>query len=195
MYPSLIEFLSIILFLGCLWHSMRYQEHGFARQWFIAAYLFAIIREVIIQVLFPMYFYAPGMLRLGAAPALLTLLWGSLFYLAYVFASRLVAPTEWVRMGVLVFVITASLILPIEATAAQLGWWIYEDPAPTVFGGVPITAPLVWGGAAVIFYLFFDRISATRLPDRGRMYAMITFSPIIAALHLIFTLALAAVFG
>ncbi len=195
MYPSLIEFAAVILFLGCLWHATRYQGVGFAQQWFISGYLFGILREVVVQVAFPMYTFAPGMLRLGAAPALVVLMWAALFYLAYWFARRFAAFSDLARMGILVFAIAASLILPIEATAAQLGWWVYEDPAAVVYGGVPLTAPLVWGGAAVLFYVFFARIRASRLPERGRVYAMISLSPIIVALHLAYTLVLVALMG
>ena len=190
MYTVIIEAASVVLFLGCVWHAARYEGRWFAQQWFIAGYLFGIFRETVMQVAFQMYFYAPRVLRLGAAPALISLLWGCIFYLAYVFARRLVPVKETAPFSALVFLIGASLILPIEATAAQVGWWIHEDPAPLVFGGVPITIPLVWGGGAVIFALVFRRIQASRLPDRGRMYAMITFAPIMAAVHILYTLAL-----
>ena len=190
MDTAIIEAASVVLFLGCVWHATRYEGRWFAQQWFIAGYLFGIFRETVMQVAFQMYFYAPRVLRLGAAPALISLLWGCIFYLAYVFARRLVPVKETAPFSALVFLIGASLILPIEATAAQVGWWIHEDPAPLVFGGVPITIPLVWGGGAVIFALVFRRIQASRLPDRGRMYAMITFAPIMAAVHILYTLAL-----
>jgi uncharacterized membrane protein len=100
-----------------------------------------------------------------------------------------------VRIAALMFLVAASLILPIEATAAQLGWWRYEDPGPSLYGGVPVAAPLAWGGAAALFYAFFARIRASRLPDRGRLYAMISFAPVIAALHLVYTFILAALVG
>jgi hypothetical protein len=195
MYSGIVQFAAVVLFLGCVWHARYSENRWFAAQWFIAGYLFGIFRETVMQVAFPTYFYDASILRLGAAPALVSLLWGSIAYLAYVFARRLAPPQEYVPFAALVFVIAASLILPIEATATQLGWWVYEDPVPTVFGRVPVTAPAIWGGAAVLFYIFFQRITATRLPPRGQMYAMITFSPIIAALHVLYTLLLAAILG
>ena len=87
MYTSIIEFASIVLFVGCFFHASRYEGRGFAQQWFVAAYLFGILRETIMQVAFVSYYYAPQIIRLGAAPALLSLLWGSIFYLAYIFAA------------------------------------------------------------------------------------------------------------
>jgi hypothetical protein len=193
MLTGIIEVASVILFAGSVWHATQFEGRPFAQQWFIAAYLFALIREDIMQVAFPDYFYAPSILRLGAAPALVSLLYGSLFYLGYVFARRLAPPTEYVPFAALVFVATACFALPIEATAAQVRWWLYEMPRPVIFGDMPVVAPLLWAGGAVLFYFVFQRLSATRLPERGRLYAMITFSPILAVLHVIYTLLLGAV--
>ncbi len=195
MFTIIIEIASLVLFLGCFWHAARYQPSGFAAQWFVAAYVLAIFRETVMQVAFQMYFYSPNVLRIGAAPAMISFLWGAVFYLAYVFAQRIVPVKERFPFGALMFIITASLMLPIEATATQVGWWVYEDPAPLIFGRVPVTVPLIWGGAAVMFYVVFERIRSTRLPERGRTYAMITFAPIIAAAHILYTLALGFVLG
>ncbi len=193
MLTGIIEFSSIVLFVGCVWHAIRFQGRAFAEQWFIAGYLFALIREDIMQVAFPNYFYAPSILRLGAAPALISLLYGSLFYLSYVFSRRLASPTEYARFAALVFAATVCFALPIEATAAQVRWWLYEVPGPVVFGEMPVVAPLLWAGGAVIFYVVFQRLSVTRLPVRGRLYAMITFAPIMAVVHIVYTLLLETV--
>ncbi len=193
MLTPIVEVSSIILFVGCVWHATRFEGRAFAEQWFIAGYLFALIREDIMQVAFPNYFYAPSILRLGAAPALVSLLYGSLFYLSFVFSRRLASATEYAPFAALVFVSTACFALPIEATAAQVHWWLYETPGPVIFGEMPAVAPLLWAGAAVLFYLVFQRLSTSRLPERGRLYAMITFSPILALLHVIYSLILEAV--
>lgn len=193
MLTGVVQVACVVLFVGSALHAIQFEGRAFAEQWFIAAYLFALIREDIMQVAFPNYFYAQSILRLGAAPALVSLLYGSLFYLAYVFARRLAPPTEFVPFAALVFVATVCFALPIEATAAQVGWWRYEMPGPVIFGEMPVVAPLLWGGGAVLFYAVYQRLSATRLPERGRLYAMITFSPIVALLHVIYTLVLEAV--
>ncbi len=192
MLTGVVQLAAVILFVACVWHATRFDGRAFAEQWFIAAYLFALIREDIMQVAFPNYFYAPSILRLGAAPALLSLLVGSLFYLGYVFARRWAAPAEHVPFAAFVFVATACFALPIEATAAQVRWWWYEMPGPVVFGDMPVVAPLLWAGGAVLFYVVFQRVRTTRLPERGRLYAMIALSPILALLHVIYTLALEA---
>lgn len=188
MFTGIIEFASVVLFAGCVWHALRYQERGFAQQWFIAGYVFGLLRETIMQVVFISYYYAPGILRLGAAPALVSLLWGGIFYLAYVFTRRIVPTKEYIPFAALTFLIALSLILPIQATGVQLGWWMYEEPGPLVFGGLPVTVPFVWGGGAALFYLVFQRISQTRLPERGKTYAMISFTPILVAVHIIYSL-------
>lgn len=195
MYTGMIEFAAVVIFLGCLWHANRYEGRWFAQQWFIAGYLFGLLRETVMQVAFQLYFYSPRLVYFGAAPALVTLLWGSLFYLAFVFARRLAPAQATAVLLALVFVIAASLALPIEATAAQLGWWIYEEPGPRFFGGVPPLAPLVWGAGAALFVLVFQRVRASRLPERGRMYAMIVSAPVLAAAHIALTLLLSLVVG
>ncbi|HEX9076838.1 MAG TPA: hypothetical protein VF932_13725 [Anaerolineae bacterium] len=195
MYTGIVEFAAVVIFLGCVWHAVGYAGRWFAPQWFIAGYLFGIMRETVMQVAFQLYYYNPRLVHFGAAPALVTLWWGADFYLAFVFARRLVSPKRTAAFLALVFVIAASLMLPVEATAAQLGWWVYEDPGLRVFGGVPLMAPLVWGGGAALYALVFQRVRSTRLPERGRMFAMITLSPILAAVHIVYTLLLSLVLG
>ncbi|MBI4790339.1 MAG: hypothetical protein HY782_25175 [Chloroflexi bacterium] len=195
MYTFMIEFAAVVLFLGSAWHAARYEGRWFAQQWFVAAYVFGLLRETVMQVVFQMPLYASGIARLGAAPAVLSLLWGSLFYLAYVFARRFAPPDEEAPFAALTFLIAASFALPIEATAAQFEWWVYPGASLVLFGAMPVLAPLVWGGAAALYWLFIHRINKSRLPDRGRVYAMITFAPIVALLHVVYTLLLSAVLG
>lgn len=195
MFTFIVEFMSVVLSIGCVWHSTRYHGRAFAQQWFIAGYLFAIIRETVSQVVFGMQSYAPSILRIGAVPALVSLLWPSLFYTAYHFARRFTASQNYAPVAALMFLIALSLALPIEASAAQSRWWLYENPAHVAFGGVSFVAPWLWGGAASIFYAAFFKVRAARLPDRGRLYALITLSPVIAAAHILYTLILSAVVG
>ncbi|MDE3089123.1 MAG: hypothetical protein KGJ80_07040, partial [Chloroflexota bacterium] len=119
MFTYLVEFLSVVLFLGSVWHAARYAGRAFAQQWFTAAYLYVFIRETLTQVWLQTYAYAPSVLRIGAAPALVGLLWGSVFYLAYQFARRFTAAKTFAPVAAWMFVIAASLALPLEATAAQ----------------------------------------------------------------------------
>ena len=69
-------------------------------------------------------------------------------------------------------------------------WYRNQDPGRTMFGGVPISAPLVWGGAAAIFYAVFSKVNAGRLPGQGKLYALITLAPAMSAAHLLYALAL-----
>lgn len=184
MFTSIIEFIALVLLLGSIWYAARTEGRSFAQQWFTAGYLTAITREILNQVMFRVYVFAPAMMRLGSAPVLVTLLSASVAYLAYAFAKRWIDPQRTWHMGVLVFVITASLALPIEATAAQLKWWLYTIPTMTWFGGMPITAPLMWGANAVILYAFFWRIHQTRLTEPAKLYALIALSPIMAAVQM-----------
>lgn len=180
MYTSIVEFIAIVLFIGGFWHAVRYEGRAFAQQWFLTAWLAIFIRETLNQLIFQVSYFAPSILRLGAAPVLIALLWASVFYLAYQFARRLVDTTQSAFIVGLLFLITASFALPLEATAAQLRWWLYDAPSHIAFGGVPLAALLVWGGSAAIFYAVFWRARQARLPERGRLYLLITLSPVIA---------------
>jgi hypothetical protein len=191
MSASIVEFTALVLFVACLWHAARYNDRAFAQQWFIGGYLYALLRETIMQVTFGVYTFAPDILRIGAAPALVTLLSSSLFYIALQFAQRFSPPQKSRRILALIFLIASSIALPLEATATQAHWWTYgQTPSRTVFGGIPLFAPLIWGGGAAIFYVAFARVRGTNLPDRGKLYAMIVLAPIIAALDVIWILLL-----
>lgn len=190
MFTFLIEFFSLVLFLGCVWHALRSQGRPFAQQWFIGAYLYVFIREVINQVVLQTYTFAPDILRIGVVPGIVGLLWGAIFYLAYQFARRFVSTEKFALVAGLMFVITASFALPIEATAAQLQWWTYADIHHTWFGDMPLIAPLSWGGGAIIFYAVFRKVNQSRLPDNGKFYAMVTAAPIASLAHLLYALVL-----
>lgn len=184
MYTSIVEFIAIILFIGGFWHAVRFEGRAFAQQWFLAAWMAVFIRETVNQLLFQVYYFSPSILRLGAAPALIPLLWASIVYLAYQFARRFVDTTQPAFVVGLMFLITASFALPIEATAAQLQWWLYDMPSRVAFGGVPMASLLVWGGSAAIFYAVFWRVGQSRLPERGKFYLMVILSPVIAVAQL-----------
>jgi len=199
MFTLILEFTAIILFSGCLWHAAKYNGRAFAQQWFIAGYLAAILRETILQTAFSIYFFAPTILRIGAAPALVTLLSPSIFYLAFQFALRMIPPLSPLDKGGeggsramlgLIFLIATSIGLPLEATAVQARWWTFGESAGRVVLGAPIFASLIWGGSAVIFYWLLARVRATNLPDRGKLYAMIVLASVIAGLQVIWTLLL-----
>lgn len=192
MSTSIIELIAIVLFVGGYLHAARVEGRAFAQQWFTAGYLVAIIRELINQVIFQVYIFAPTILRLGSAPVLVTLLSVSVAYLAFAFAQRLIDPRNTAMMLGLVFLITASIALPIEATAAQLRWWYYPDTAQTLFGKMPWGAPLAWGGGAAIFYTALWRLRQSRLNEPGRLYALITLAPIVAVGQLVLIILLSA---
>lgn len=183
MYTNMLEFGAIVLLIGSLWHAVHYLGRAWAQQWFIAAAMFAAIRETIIQVVLQTYIFEARMLRLGIVPLAMILLYPSVLYLAYHFARRLVTRPAWI--AVIMFAVAASIGLALEATAAQAEWWVYTGAPRMMFGGVPLGAPFVWGGAAAIFYAIFDRISKARLSEQGKLYALVTLSPVIALAHLL----------
>ncbi len=195
MFVGIIELTSLLLFIGCFWHAARYNDRAFAQQWFVAGYLSGILRETIMQVAFGVYYFPSTILRIGAAPALVTLLLPSVTYLALNFAQRFSPAIELRKTLGLILLIASSIALPIEATAVQASWWAYQTSSLLVFGSIPVFAPLIWGGGAVIFYAAFARVRATNLPDRGKLYAMITLSPVIAAVQVIYILLLGVVIG
>lgn len=193
MYTNIIEFIALVLFAGSVWHALRFQDGLFAQQWFTAGYLAILVRETINQVVLQTYSFSPTILTLGVMPVLLALLWPSVFYLAFQFARRCVSADKPLLIAGLMFLIAASFALPIEATAAQLQWWLYASPTHPIFGGVPLAAPLIWGGMAAVFYAFFWRARQFRLPERGKLYALITLSPVIAVADVLITVLFNAV--
>lgn len=192
MLTFIVEFAALVLTVATFWHAAKFYGLVYAQQWFIAGYLAAILRETIQQVMFGVYVFAPDALRIGAAPALITLLSPALFYLAYQFALRWASPEKTGRMMALVFVIAASIGLPLEVTAMHAHWWAYETPARALFG-TPLFAPLIWGGGAAMFCGIFARVASSPLPERGKLYAMITLAPVIAAAQVIWILVLSAI--
>lgn len=191
-YTFLIELLAVGLTLGGFAHATRFQGRDWARQWFVGAYVAALIRETLNQVIFQVYVFPPDTLRLGAAPALITLLSGSVAYFAFQFARRFAPPNRPVVLAGLVLLISASLALPLEATAAQMQWWVYLSPAQLVFGAVPVASLFVWGGGAAIFYALFERVRGARLPERGKFYAVVAIAPLVAAAQLLLVVLLNA---
>lgn len=191
MYVFIIEFIAVALLIGGSWHAAHNEGRAFAQQWFVGAYLAALIRETLNQTVFQTYLFTPEAMRIGAAPALITMLGAGIGYLAFQFAQRWVDSTNPSLVAGLIFLIVASFALPIEATAAQLNWWVYSYPSVVAFG-VPMASLVVWGGGAAIFYAVFMRIRQSRLPERGRFYAMVTLAPVIAVAQLLLVVVLNA---
>ncbi len=184
MYVFIIEFIALVLLIGGSWHASRKEGRAFAQQWFVGAYLAAFIRETLNQTVFQTYLFTSDAMRIGAAPALITMLGADIVYLAFQFAQRFVDSTQRGLVAGLIFLIAASFALPIEATAAQMNWWVYPHPSFVAFG-VPLASLVVWGGGAAIFYVVFARIRRSRLPERGRFYAMVTLAPVVAVAQLL----------
>jgi len=179
----IIELVAVIFFIGTFWLAAHSQGRDWAQQWFIAAVMFVVIRETIVQVVLQTYIFQTGILRLGIVPAVMLLLYPSVLYLAYDVARRLFTRPAWVAFAM--FIVAALIGLGIEVLAAQAEWWVYTTSARVLLRGVPLSAPLTWGGAATIFYAVFYRVNQARLPERGKVYALVTLAPAIAAAHLL----------
>ena len=179
MYIYIIEFTALVLLMVGSWHAAKNYGRAFAQQWFVGAYLAAFIRETLNQTVFQTYLYSSDVVRIGAAPALITMLDAGIAYLAFCFALRFVDSTQTGFIAGLIFLIVASVALPIEATAAQMNWWVYTHPSNIALG-VPLASLIAWGGGAAIFYAVFVRVRQSRLPEQGRFYAMVALAPIVA---------------
>ena len=180
MYSGALEFIAIILSVGCIYHAIRVEGRAFAEQWFIGAFFYGILRESFATAMLAMYAYTPQLTFLGAAPIFVSLFHGSLFYLALQFARRFIAPEKIGLTAAVVFPIAASFALPLETTAVQLEWWTFNRAGLLIFGGMRVFMLVVWGAGAALFCFAFARVRRTPLPDRGKLYAMITLAPIIA---------------
>ncbi len=178
MYAGILELLAGVLFIGSIWNCVRVEGRARALQWFLPAYLYTVMREIVVGGFLQSYAYSAQLTFIGGAAVFVGMLRGSLYYLAREFARRFTGSPP--RIAALMFFIAASFALPLEAIAAQLHWWTHPSPRWVLFGGVPLFAPIIWGVGAVVFYGAFARVRRTFLPERGKLYALITLAPILA---------------
>lgn len=182
--PTLtIQLIALALFGACLYHSWTTEGRRAAQQWFLVGYLFALLL-INLLVVTGQIAYNSAMLVIGAAPSLTIMLFPAVFYLAYTVAKAFVEATNLRAMGLMLFLLTAALLLPLDVTALNLGWWSFPTESSSFLNGIPFYLPLAWGSAGAAFYLMVGRIRKIRFRGNGQLFAMIIAVPLVAGLAL-----------
>jgi hypothetical protein len=175
----LVQLFAVVLFSACLFHSWRIEGRRAAQQWFLVGYIFALLL-INLLVVSGQLAYNPAMLVIGAAPSLTIMLFPAVLYLAYSLAGRLTLSTRLRATAYLVFLIVPVFMLPLDATALQLGWWNFPSDSFSFVGGVPFYLPFAWGAAGACFFLVVGRIRKIRFRGSGQFFAMIIAAPLLA---------------
>lgn len=187
MYAGSIQFLAVLLFAACMYHSLHNEGRHLAQQWFGVGYLFALLYQVLL-VQFGVISYSDQMVQFGSAPTLTSLLLPALFYVAY-FIARQMNPGDQVRpMILLIFLLTPALALPVDATALGFDWWSFPSQSRSFLDGVPYFVPLGWGLVGALFYSFIRLVRRIRLRGNGQLYALILGTPLMAGVSLLLVL-------
>ncbi len=195
------QFLAVTLFGACFYHSWNVEGRRSAQQWFFIGYIFFLLLASLLVVIGQWAFYA-GFLTLGAAPSVWVMIYPALFYLAYTIAKFFVDAEDLRGMCYLMFLLVPALMLPVDATGLQMGWWAYPSESIMFLNGVPFYLPFAWGviGAAVMY--MFGRIRKIRFRGSGQLFALMLAAPLLDGLAIllialvqVFVDALAALFG
>jgi hypothetical protein len=162
----LYEFLLIgpllILFLLLIYHSVKTQGTRTTLLFFGLGLFFALLREIIIGLTFPLYF---GKFKIGPISPAIVFGWVFAFYLAHYFAMKITTNTNVenhllvnVALGTFV-VLGISLIM--ETTAPILEWWSWKAglleslPPETLILGAPIFVFIGWTITGATFLTIF----------------------------------------
>lgn len=174
-----IQILAFSLFIACVYHSWVTEGRRAAQQWFIIGYIFAMLL-INFLVTIGQILYAPEMLPIGAAPSLTIMLIPSVTYLAYSLARSWTDPDKLRTMAFLIFLLTPSIMLPIDAAALYFRWWTFPSESLAFLNGVPFYLPFAWGVIGAGFYLMVERIRKIRFRGNGQLFAMMIAAPLLA---------------
>jgi hypothetical protein len=181
----LAQFLAVVLFAACLWHSWNTDGRRSTWQWFIIGYIFAIL-FINLLVVIQQIAYNAAFPVIGAAPSLLVLFLPSTWYLAYTIAKWFVDENDLRGMTYLMFLLTPALMLPLDAVGVQLSWWFFPTESFDFLNGVPFYIPFAWGVVGASFYFMIGRIRKIRFRGNGQFFAMMIAAPLLAGLVLFF---------
>lgn len=179
-----VQFLALVLFAACVFYSWNVEGRRMAQQWFLIGYIFALLL-ISLLVVISQIAYDPAMPVIGAAPSVTIMLFPAVWFLAYRIAGALVDPNNLRAMGYLVFLLTAALLLPIDATAVALGWWSFPSESYSFLDGVPFYLPLAWGVTGAAFYLLVGRVRRIRFRGSGQLFALVIGAPFLVGVTLI----------
>lgn len=179
------QFLALVLFAACFYHSWNTEERRKSQQWFLIGYIFFLLLASLLVVTQQITFYS-GFLTLGAAPSVWVMIYPALFYLAYTIAGFLADKDDLRAMCYLMFLLVPALVLPVDATGVQMGWWTYPSDSPEFLNGVPFYLPFAWGVVGAAFMYMMGRIRKIRFRGSGQLFALMLAAPLLDGLSILF---------
>jgi hypothetical protein len=177
------QFLAVALFVACFYHSWNTEGRRSAQQWFFIGYIFFLLLLSLLVVIGQVSFY-PAFLTLGAAPSVWVMIYPALFYLAYTLAKFLADEHDLRGMSYLMFLLAPALLLPVDATGVQMGWWTYPSDSLAFLNGVPFYVPFAWGVIGAAFMYMFGRIRKIRFRGSGQLFALMLAAPLLDGLSI-----------
>lgn len=160
MYEYLLIGPLTVLFLLLIYHSLKTEGKRTALLFFGLGLIFALIRELVIGIVSPLYI---GAFKIGPISPAVVFGWVFAFYLAYYSVSRLTFNTRFqenlsmkIFLGSFV-VLGISLIMETTVPNPPLGWWKWQIDVsawPTLFNA-PIFVFIGWGFTGMVFLTAF----------------------------------------
>jgi hypothetical protein len=178
------QFLAVVLFAACLFHSWNTEGRRYAQQWFFIGYIFSLLLLSLLVVLQQLAF-DEAFLSIGAAPSLAVMFYPAILYLAYTLAKIFADETDLRAMMYWMFLLTPALLLPLDATGVQLRWWTYPSESLDFLNGVPFYLPFAWGVMGAAFMYMMGRIRKIRFRGSGQLFAMMIAAPLLDGLMIL----------
>jgi hypothetical protein len=178
------EFLAVVLFAACLFHSWNTEGRRYAQQWFFIGYIFSLLLVSLLVVIQQLAFNEM-FLTIGAAPSLVVMFYPAILYLAYALAKLFADETDLRAMMYLMFLLTPALLLPLDATGVQMRWWAYPSESFDFLNGVPFYLPFAWGVMGAAFMYMMGRIRKIRFRGSGQLFAMMIAAPLLDGLMIV----------
>jgi hypothetical protein len=194
MYSSAVEIIAVLACALCFYHSWQAEGSSYAQQWFAGGYYFALLSQVLL-VQFGVISYSDQFVKFGSAPAVESLLIPAVLYVSYITAQRLIPSGEPRLMVLLMFLLTAALMLPIDATALEFDWWSFPSGSVSFLNGIPYFAPVAWGLMGALFYGLIRFVRRIRFRGNGQLFALILGTPLVAGINLLLFAAAQIVIG
>lgn len=178
------QFIAVVLFGACFFHSFNTEGRRYAYQWFFVGYIFALLLMSLLVVI-GLISFNPSFVVFGAAPSVLVMLYPALLYLAYTIAKLFMTETDLRGMMYLMFLLTPALMLMLDVAGVQLQWWAYPTESVSFLNGVPFYVPFAWGVIGAGFMFIVGRIRRIRFRGSGQFFALMIAAPLLDGVMII----------
>ena len=189
MYNWLMTVASVLIGILGFYHAWIYfKEKDFAINFFVAGFVFGILRENIVQLISHLYEYPGYAIYILKAPLLLGFGWSVAFYIGLFLTKDILSPiSERYSNNIFILALGAAIVagllgFAIEVTAVQVEWWIwYMKP---FYLGMPLIVPFGWAGGAFIFLAIFLYIQNLKVTSTRKLIYILCLVPVMIFLHL-----------